>query len=108
MNLPSKSGPCCCTGVFQKNGQMLFTAGYVHFSSTHQTEMLISFQAVDTGQLNTIMTFYEITDPQIASPLSGIPASLLKKAISILSKSGRAQTISIADGEGVRFFAGGR
>ncbi|EKM81636.1 hypothetical protein AGABI1DRAFT_105162, partial [Agaricus bisporus var. burnettii JB137-S8] len=63
--------------------------------------------AVDTGQLNTIMTFYEITDPQIASPLSGIPASLLKKAISILSKSGRAQTISIADGEGVRFFAGG-
>ncbi|KAF5362342.1 hypothetical protein D9756_002225 [Leucocoprinus leucothites] len=64
--------------------------------------------AVDTGQLNTILTFYEITDPPIESALSGIPVILLKKAISILSKSGRAQIISIADGEGVRFFAGNK
>ncbi|KAF9444870.1 ESCRT-II complex, vps25 subunit [Macrolepiota fuliginosa MF-IS2] len=64
--------------------------------------------AADTGQLNTILTFYDITDPPLESPLSGIPVLLLKKAISILSKSGKAQTISIADGEGVRFFAGGR
>ncbi|KAJ3561179.1 hypothetical protein NP233_g10354 [Leucocoprinus birnbaumii] len=62
--------------------------------------------AVDTGQLNTILTFYDITDPPIESALSGIPVVLLKKAISILAKNGRAQTISIADGEGVRFFAG--
>jgi hypothetical protein len=87
---------------------MSFTAGYVLPFSKTTGGMLSCFQATDTGQLNTIMTFYEITDPQIASPLSGIPVSLLKKAISILSRSGRAQTISIADGEGVRFFAGGR
>ncbi|ETW78683.1 hypothetical protein HETIRDRAFT_419923 [Heterobasidion irregulare TC 32-1] len=62
--------------------------------------------ATSTGQLNTIMTFYEITEPPIESPLSGIPIPLLRKAIAMLSKTGRAQIISIADGEGVRFFSG--
>ncbi|KAG2011978.1 hypothetical protein CC2G_012036 [Coprinopsis cinerea AmutBmut pab1-1] len=61
--------------------------------------------ATSTGQLNTIMTFYEITDPPVESPLTGIPVQLLRKAIGILGKTGRAQTISISDGEGVRFFA---
>ncbi|KAI0045405.1 ESCRT-II complex vps25 subunit [Auriscalpium vulgare] len=61
--------------------------------------------ATNTGQLNTILTFYEITDPPIASELSGLPLPLLRNAIAILAKSGRAQTISIADGDGVRFFA---
>jgi ESCRT-II complex subunit VPS25 len=54
------------------------------------------------------LTFYEITDPPIESPLSGIPVPLLKKAISILSKAGKVQSISIADGEGVRFFSGNK
>ncbi|EIM90833.1 ESCRT-II complex vps25 subunit [Stereum hirsutum FP-91666 SS1] len=60
-----------------------------------------------SGHLNTILTFYEITDPPVESPLSGLPTPLLRKAIAILSKSGRAQIISISDGEGVRFFSGG-
>ncbi|OJA16956.1 hypothetical protein AZE42_09455 [Rhizopogon vesiculosus] len=30
--------------------------------------------ATATGQLNTILTFYEISDPPIPSPLFGIPA----------------------------------
>lgn len=62
--------------------------------------------ATSTGQLNTILTFYEITDPPVPSDLSDIPIPLLRKAIAILTKSGRAQTITIADGEGVRFFEG--
>jgi ESCRT-II complex subunit VPS25 len=61
-------------------------------------------QATSTGQLNTILTFYEITEPPIPSDLSDIPLPLLRSAIAILAKAGRAQTISIADGEGVRFF----
>ncbi|KAH6904437.1 ESCRT-II complex subunit-domain-containing protein [Coprinopsis sp. MPI-PUGE-AT-0042] len=60
--------------------------------------------ANSTGQMNTIMTFYEITDPPIESPLTGIPIPLLRKAIAILVKGNRAQTIAISDGEGVRFF----
>jgi ESCRT-II complex subunit VPS25 len=54
--------------------------------------------------MNTIMTFYEITDPPVESSLTGIPIPLLRKAIAILVKSNRAQTIAISDGEGVRFF----
>ncbi|GLB41895.1 putative ESCRT-II complex vps25 subunit [Lyophyllum shimeji] len=64
--------------------------------------------ATATGQLNTILTFYDITDPPIESELTGIPIPLLRKAISILGKTGRAQMIGVADGEGVRLFAGGR
>ncbi|KAI0288449.1 ESCRT-II complex vps25 subunit [Russula brevipes] len=60
--------------------------------------------ATRTGQLNTILTFYEISDPPVLSPLSGIPESLLRSAIAILAKGGRAQLISISDGDGVRFF----
>ncbi|KAG2103109.1 ESCRT-II complex vps25 subunit [Suillus discolor] len=62
--------------------------------------------ATATGQLNTILTFYEISDPPIQSPLSGIPIPLLRRAITILSRSNRAQIIGVADGEGVRFFVG--
>jgi len=64
--------------------------------------------ATATGQLNTILTFYDITDPPVESELTGIPMSLLRKAIFILGKTGRAQIIGVADGEGVRIFAGGR
>lgn len=58
----------------------------------------------NTGQLNTILTFYEISDPPVPSALSGIPEPLLRSAIAVLAKSGRAQLISISDGDGVRFF----
>jgi ESCRT-II complex subunit VPS25 len=58
--------------------------------------------------MNTILTFYEIIEPPLESPLSGIPMVLLRKAINILSKTGRAQIIGVADGEGVRFFPGTR
>ncbi|KAJ8586688.1 hypothetical protein M405DRAFT_874942 [Rhizopogon salebrosus TDB-379] len=62
-------------------------------------------RATATGQLNTILTFYEISDPPIPSSLSGIPIPLLRRAITILTRSNRAQIIGVADGEGVRFFA---
>ncbi|KAI6149570.1 ESCRT-II complex vps25 subunit [Pisolithus tinctorius] len=61
-----------------------------------------------TGQINTILTMYEITDPPVPSPLSGIPLSLLRRAITVLTRSGRAQLIEVADGEGVRLLAGGK
>jgi len=62
--------------------------------------------ASSTGQLNTIMTFYEIVEPPIPSELSNLPILLLKKAIAILTKTARAQIIAVADGEGVRFLPG--
>ena len=65
---------------------------------------LSSLQATSTGQLNTILTLYEIANSPVSSVLSGIPESLLRNAIAILAKSGRAQLISISDGDGVRLF----
>ncbi|KAI0358209.1 ESCRT-II complex vps25 subunit [Trametes cingulata] len=62
--------------------------------------------ANSTGQLNTIMTFYEIVEPPVPSPLSGIPLPILRKAVSVLTKSNRAQIIAVSEGEGVRFLAG--
>ncbi|KAF5316477.1 hypothetical protein D9619_006707 [Psilocybe cf. subviscida] len=59
--------------------------------------------AVSTGQLNVILTFYDITDPPLESALTNIPVPLLRKAISILGRTSRAQIIAISDGEGVRF-----
>lgn len=59
-----------------------------------------------TGQINTILTFYEITEPEVESPLSGIPLPLLRKIIGILGKTNRAQVISTSGGEGVRLFEG--
>lgn len=61
--------------------------------------------ASNTGQLNTIMTYYEIQEPELPSDLSGIPTPLLRRAIAALIKSGRAQTIDGAEGGGVRLFA---
>jgi len=62
--------------------------------------------ASSTGQLNTILTLYEIVEPPVPSELSGIPMVLLKKAVSVLTRTHRAQMIAVADGEGVRFLAG--
>ena len=66
----------------------------------------LALKATASGQLNTILTFYEIMDPPVPSPLSGLPLPLLRRAINILVRSGRAQIIGVADGEGVRLFAG--
>ena len=65
----------------------------------------VIFKVFNSGKLNTIMTFYDITDPPVESDLINIPVPLLRKAIAILGKTGRSQMISITDGEGVRFLA---
>ncbi|KAG5645859.1 hypothetical protein DXG03_005201 [Asterophora parasitica] len=80
----------------------------VHWRSPDEWAQALHSWATATGQLNTILTFYDITDPPIESELTGIPIPLLRKAIAILSKTNRAQMIGVADGEGVRIFAAGR
>ena len=52
------------------------------------------------------MTFYEIVEPPVPSALSDLPLGLLRAAITILTKTARAQIIAIPDGEGVRFLEG--
>ena len=68
--------------------------------------LVVHYQVTSTGHLNTIMTFFEIVEPPVPSPLEGLPLPILRKAIAVLAKSARAQIIAVADGEGVRFLPG--
>jgi len=52
------------------------------------------------------MTFFEISSPPRETPLTGIPVTLLRKAVAILGKTGRGQIIEGVEGGGVRFFPG--
>jgi len=61
--------------------------------------------ATNTGHLNTILTFYEIIEPEVPSQFTDMPLPLLRKALNTLTKTGRAQIIERAEGGGVRFFA---
>jgi ESCRT-II complex subunit VPS25 len=74
----------------------------LYWNTPEQWAEILYEWATSTGQLNTILTFYEIMEPPLESPLSGIPVVLLRKAVIALNKTGRAQLISVADGEGVK------
>jgi ESCRT-II complex subunit VPS25 len=88
------------------NGQRFFIVGYVQSARPFRTDTP-HWQAVSTGQLNTILTFYEVQYPELPSELSDIPTTLLRRAIDVLRKTNRAQIIESAEGGGVRFFGGG-
>ncbi|KAF8757879.1 ESCRT-II complex vps25 subunit [Rhizoctonia solani] len=66
--------------------------------------------ANQTGQFNTILTLYEIQNPDIPSAFTDIPLPLLRRAINILTTTSRAQFIEGTSGghtgTAVRFFAG--
>ncbi|KAF8603758.1 ESCRT-II complex vps25 subunit [Ceratobasidium sp. AG-I] len=65
--------------------------------------------ANQTGQLNTILTLYEIQNPDVPSAFTDIPLPLLRHAINILTLTSRAQYIEGTAGShmgaAVRFFA---
>ena len=111
-NPRNKPVPFCCIGGSRKNGPRWYTNGCASRTKfwSPLADLSLSLgrftQATSTGQLNTIMTFYEIVEPPIPSELSSLPIPLLKKAIAILMKTSRAQIIAVADGEGVRFLPG--
>ncbi|KAF9050295.1 ESCRT-II complex subunit-domain-containing protein, partial [Panaeolus papilionaceus] len=75
----------------------------VHWRLPEEWAEVLYDWVISAGQLNVILTFLDITDPPIESPLTNIPVPLLRKAITILGKTGRSQMIVIGDGEGVRF-----
>jgi len=58
-----------------------------------------------TGQFNTIMTMYELQNPEDSScPWKGITRSMLQRALQVLCTARLAQQIEGDDGDGVRFF----
>ncbi|KZT51939.1 hypothetical protein CALCODRAFT_442356 [Calocera cornea HHB12733] len=61
--------------------------------------------ALQTGQTSTILTLFEISNPPVPSELSDIPEPLLRRAVGVLQRSGKAQVIEGEGGGGVRIFA---
>ncbi|KAG8859988.1 hypothetical protein FRB91_005315 [Serendipita sp. 411] len=82
------------------------SAALIYWRKPEEWAETLHSWAVSTGQLNNILTFYEIQEPELPSELSGIPTPLLRRIIGILTKSNRAQMIDSAEGDGVRFFTG--
>ncbi|KAI3616420.1 vacuolar protein-sorting-associated, partial [Moniliophthora roreri] len=93
--------------------ETMVARGFAEYDPPRQTKsVLLYWQSPDEwaealhswvssiGSLNKIMTFYEITEPEIESSLSGMPILLLRKATAILAKTNRAQLIAIPGGEG--------
>jgi len=56
-----------------------------------------------TGQMNAILTAYELIEPDSLSPLKGAPMSLLVIIANGLRESGRAQLIGSGEETGIRF-----
>jgi len=77
----------------------------IYWRTPEEWAELLHEWATNTGQLNTILTFYEITSPEAPSQFTDVPLPLLRKVLAVLTKTGRAQIIEGAEGGGVRFFA---
>lgn len=76
---------------------------YNHILSNYSI-LIVNVKVTSTGQLNTILTFFEISSPSVKNPLSGIPITLLRRVVTILGKTGRGQIIEGVEGGGARFF----
>lgn len=89
------------TNVFQREPQG--TISLVFWESKSRWGEIMWDWIDKTGQINTILTAYELIEPDSLSPLKGAPISLLVTAINCLRESGRAQLIGSGEETGVRF-----
>ncbi|KAH9851857.1 ESCRT-II complex vps25 subunit [Lenzites betulinus] len=78
----------------------------LYWRSADEWAQVLYDWANTTGQMNTILTFYEIVEPPVPSPFSGVPLPIVRRAVGVLARSSRAQIIAVSDGEGVRFLPG--
>lgn len=85
-------------------GQIIYD--WVSSKPTRSREMLIR-QISDTGQTGSILTFYELTEGDLAetTEFRGLDSAIMRKALEGLVKRGKAQIIKgdESSGDGVRF-----
>ncbi|KAI9851663.1 MAG: hypothetical protein M1838_003132 [Thelocarpon superellum] len=60
----------------------------------------------ETGQKNTVLTFYELTDGEMSrgTEFHGMDREVLQKSLNVLTKRGKAQVFGNEDQPGVKFF----
>ncbi|GAA6022901.1 hypothetical protein JCM10207_006856 [Rhodosporidiobolus poonsookiae] len=84
------------------------TAAWIFWKRPEEWAALIYDWVKETGQTNSIMTFYELTeggDLVHTTEFFQLPPPLLRKALDVLVKQGKAQVFKGIgeDGEGVKF-----
>ncbi|KAF8329572.1 ESCRT-II complex subunit-domain-containing protein [Cantharellus anzutake] len=89
------------TGVFQREPGKV--TSLVYWESRNKWGEVMWDWIDKTGQMNTILTAYELTELDSLSPMKGAPISLFVAVINYLRESGRAQLIGGGEDTGVRF-----
>ena len=79
------------------------TEFYIHWKSPSQWAQLLYAHANKKSLTNTVCTFYELTGDDPSGEFYGLDENVLKKAIQILEKQGKAALISFDGNEGVKF-----
>lgn len=79
------------------------TGVYILWRSIDEWSKVIYHWIDSTGQTNSILTFYELTEPSSTKDFADLPLGLLKMALQPLVKQNKAQIFQTADGEGVKF-----
>ncbi|KAK9894687.1 ESCRT-II complex, vps25 subunit [Cystobasidium minutum MCA 4210] len=79
------------------------TGVYILWRSIEEWSQVIYNWIDSTGQTNSIMTFYELSESGPGKDFADLPVGLLKMALQPLVKQNKAQIFQTGDGEGVKF-----
>ncbi|KAI9738967.1 MAG: hypothetical protein M1818_005281 [Claussenomyces sp. TS43310] len=79
---------------------------WVWWKNPEEWATLIADWVDETGQKNTVLTLYELTESEATKgqEFHGMDPELLQKALNVLVKRGKAQVFGHEDGQGVKFF----
>ena len=79
---------------------------WIWWKSPEEWAQCIGDWIQETGQRNTVLTFYELLegDATINEAFHGMPVDMTKKVIGMLVKRGKANVFGEGEGLGVKFF----
>ncbi|KZF26386.1 putative ESCRT-II complex component [Xylona heveae TC161] len=79
---------------------------WIYWRRPEEWAELIAGWVDDTGQKNTVLTFYELMEGEMTTSqeFHGMDPDLFQKSLNLLVKRGRAQVFGSEDQQGVKFF----
>lgn len=79
---------------------------FVYWRTPEEWARELESWADATGQKNAVLTLWELTEGEatLGTDIRGLDSEVLQKALQILIKRGKAQTLGHGDEQGVKFF----
>lgn len=79
---------------------------WIWWKSPEEWAQCIGDWVQETGQRNTVLTFYELLEGEetMRTEFHGLPVEMAKRAIGVLVKRGKANVFGEGEGLGVKFF----